>query len=296
MSMTRIGLLRVAAVTTAVVAGAWLAGAQSGKESGAMTASSTTAAGLDLDTIHAIEMHSHIDTEDGIALLRQERIDYALLMWRGNPRVVEMARQNKDVVGVLPWVVPTQEGYLAKAEAAARKNADVVRGFKLHPAMDHYKVSLELLGGLFELANTMNLMIQSHTEPGSCNAAKFGPLMKAYPKTKLILLHGSPADETFEVINAYENVYVDMSSTAWGKKFQAAALNAVGKKKIVMGLDSPIGFPHEGKQVRPHFRQAIQEIAAFYDHDADVVAHVLYKNARGLLDSLAAPAATQPKA
>jgi predicted TIM-barrel fold metal-dependent hydrolase len=242
---------------------------------------------LDTQSMPAIDMHSHIETPELIDLLRSERMTYAMLMAHDNRKLLKLAEQHTDLVGVLIWVLPQLHDWRDEALHLIEQHPKLIKGFKIHPAWDGYTAEVDLLEGLWALANERNLMIETHTEPGSCNAGRFKPLMQAFPQTKLILIHGCPGYEAFDVVNSFPNVFIDTSFTAWGRDYQAAALKAVGKTKIMMGLDSPLGFPYtkQGKPL-PHFRQAIGEIAGFYDNDPDVVEHVMYKNARGLLDSL----------
>jgi predicted TIM-barrel fold metal-dependent hydrolase len=234
-----------------------------------------------LKTVPAIEIHSHIHTEQGIALMREEHLSYALLMAPDTP-TFELARKHKDIIGTLAFLNPTQPDYLDKGKSAFDVYADVVKGFKIHPENDGFPVKFDLLAGLFALANERECIIQTHTGSRS-NAALFKPLLKAFPKTKLILLHGYPAEEAFDLVNSFSNVYIDTSASAWGKRYQSKALKAIGKEKIMMGLDSPLGFHRKNGMILPHFRDAIREIASFYDNDADVLEDVLYKNAAKLL-------------
>jgi predicted TIM-barrel fold metal-dependent hydrolase len=232
-------------------------------------------------TTPLIEAHSHILTEQGVELAKQERLAYLLVMAR--PKEIAFIQKHKDLMGACVWLNAGQKGHLQEARDSLREYPEIMKGFKLHPAGDGYTVTCDLLEGLFELANERDLMIQSHTEAGACNAAKFAPLLEKFPKTKLVLVHGFPAEEAFKVVNAFENVYIDNSYTAWGQAYQQAALKAVGKKKLLFGIDSPEGFPSQGGRLLPHFRDAASEVAAFYGNDRDVVEHVFYKNALRLL-------------
>ena len=236
---------------------------------------------VDVDAIPLVEMHGHISTDQGMDLVRQERLSYVLIM--SQPYQLPWIDEHKDVAGACVWLTPTDRDHLAIAEKALKEYPQIVKGFKLHPAGGRYRVSYDLLAGLFELANSKGLMIQSHTEKESCNAALFQPLLAKFPQTTLLLIHGYPAEETFALVNAYPNVYVDNSYTAWGEKYQQAALKAIGKRKILYGIDSPEGFPTEGGSLRPHYRQAAREIAAFYRWDLDVISHVFYRNAQRIL-------------
>jgi predicted TIM-barrel fold metal-dependent hydrolase len=236
---------------------------------------------VDVDAIPLVEMHGHISTDQGMDLVRQERLSYILIM--SYPYQLSWIAKHKDVAGACVWLNPTESDHLAVAEKALKEYPEIVKGFKLHPPGGRYRVSYDLLAGLFELANTRGLMIQSHTEKDWCNAALFQPLMARFPQTTLLLIHGYPAEETFALVNAYPNVYVDNSYTAWGENYQQAALKAIGKRKILYGIDSPEGFPTGGGRLLPHYRQAAREMAAFYRQDLDVISYVFYRNAQRIL-------------
>lgn len=240
---------------------------------------------IDFEQLPAIEMHSHIIDPAGIALMRQERLSYALIMHPDNCAAMEAARQNRDLLGALAWLNPTKPGWRDEAVRLLAQYPDMFKGFKIHPDMDHFQVSLDLLAPMFELANKHGLMIQSHTndQSGNCRAGLFAPIMEAFPETMFLAIHGCPGEEAFALVKAYANVYIDTSYTAWGRAYQQRALAAVGKERIVMGLDSPLGFPEREKRIQPHFRDAIREICAFYDNDPEVAEHVMHRNARRIL-------------
>jgi predicted TIM-barrel fold metal-dependent hydrolase len=237
-------------------------------------------------TVKAVEMHSHIQDEAGFALMRAERLSYALVV-TDNPAVMALARKNSDLIGICVHVHPEKPDFLAPAKKAVAEYPDVVKGVKLLP-VGKYGISRELLAPVWEFALKHNLQIQAHTENLRkldsslwLDAHRYRPLMEAFPLAKVLFLHGSPADETFELVNTFANAYVDTSFTAWGKKFAARALAFANMSKVVMGLDSPLGFPLDNNGTPlPHFRDAVKALCGFY---GDSAAKVLYLNAEKLL-------------
>lgn len=241
---------------------------------------------IDPQTVKAVEIHSHIEDDAGFSLMRRERLSYALIM-TSKKETLERACKNKDLVGVCIYADPTKKDHVDIAAKVLSDYPDILKGIKLFPPKN-YVVIVDLLSPIFEFANKHNLLIETHTEQFEkgpnllCNAAKFKPLMEKFPKTKLILLHGLPVEETFDIINSFENVYVDTSWKAWGREFAKKALASIGADKVLMGLDSPAGFPHKDGAIMPHFRDAIKGIAEYYGKPEDVE-KVLYKNAEKLL-------------
>lgn len=245
---------------------------------------------VDIERVKLVEMHSHIENEDGVSLMRRERLSYALVMVRrpAKPKTYELARQNKDLIGVCPWLDPMQEDFLRPARWAVENYPDVVKGIKIHPA-GKYPVTYDLLAPLFEFANEHDLLVQSHTmAPGAgddwCSCRLFRPLMERFPKTRLLLVHGAPPEQAFEMVNSFDNVYIDTSYTAWGADYAQLVRKSCRPDRVVFGIDSPVAFPKdENKRLQPHFRQAASEVAAFYDNDPRWVAGIFWKNAESLL-------------
>jgi len=73
-------------------------------------------------------------------------------------------------------------------------------------------------------------------------------------------------------------VYVDNSYTAWGEKYQQAALKAIGKRKILYGIDSPKGSPLK-EAACAALSAGSQGDRCLLSMDLDVISHVFYRNA-----------------
>jgi predicted TIM-barrel fold metal-dependent hydrolase len=245
---------------------------------------------MDIEPVKLVEMHSHIENEDGVSLMRRERLSYALVMVHkpADPKTYELARANKDLIGVCPWLDPTQEGWLAPARWAVANYPDVVKGLKIHPA-GKYQVTYDLLAPLFEFANEHDLMVQSHTMAAGdgndwCSCHLFRPLMNKFPKTRLLLVHGAPPEEAFEMVHAFDHIYIDTSYTAWGAEYAKLVQKSCRPDRVVFGIDSPVAFPKDAAgHLQPHFRQAASEVAAFYDNDPKWAAGIFWRNAESLL-------------
>ena len=261
-------------------------------ESNAATSAAAARPAYAVDHVKLVDAHGHIETAAGVALMRRERLSYALIMSR-RPATFELARANKDLMGICVWLDPLEKDCLAPARAALREYPDVVKGLKFHPA-GKYRVTPELFMPLFAFANDHGLMIQCHTmAPGDgndwCSAGLFRPLLERFPATKLVLVHGTPAEEAFALMQAFEHVYGDVSYTAWGRPYAQKALRLARRDRILFGIDSPVGFPKNAAgELQPHFRDAAREVAEFYDNDPAWLDGIFWRNAEGLL-GLAVP-------
>jgi predicted TIM-barrel fold metal-dependent hydrolase len=229
-----------------------------------------------------IEVHAHLDILDTIVELQvREKLTYALLIDRDWKRAVRTVRANAAHTGALLHYNPGGDS-LAELEKTVAANPGVVRGIKLHPSMDNYDIAPAVLSDVFAVAQRHNVLVASHTDARS-PAGKFEPIMARYPDLTFIAYHAYPGPEAFALVNKYPNTYIDTSFTAWGKAFQQEALAAVGKDRILFGIDSPLGFPQKDGVYGLHYRDAAREVAAFYDNDPDVCEAVFSRNAMRIL-------------
>jgi predicted TIM-barrel fold metal-dependent hydrolase len=236
----------------------------------------------DYATMPIIETHCHVGWVTNIVELQQtEKLRYALLIDGDWARVIALVREDLEHRGALLAYNPTKQS-TEDLRQAISANKDAVKGIKLNPSADNYKPGLEALDSVFALANETGVIVVTHTD-SSTRSGLFGPVLEKYPRTTLILYHACPMDEAFALVNKYRNAYIDVSFTAFNKELQQAALKQIGRKKIVFGIDSPLGFPEKDGRCLPHYRDAAREVGAFYGDDKDVVEHVLYKNAMRIL-------------
>jgi len=236
----------------------------------------------DYSTIPLIETHCHTGWESNIIELQKtENLRYALLIDDNWPRVIALARKDLAHRGALLALNPTKQS-IDELRKVIMDNRDAVKGIKLNPSADAYTADMTTLDSVFALANEMGVILVTHTDASS-PAGRFGPVLAKHPRTTLILYHACPMDEAFALVKKYHNVYIDVSFTAFNKDLQQAALKQTGRKKIVFGIDSPLGFPQKDGRCLPHYRDAAAEVGAFYGHDKDVVEHVLYRNAMHML-------------
>lgn len=244
----------------------------------------------EIETLPLIETHCHVGItgkasfENLKDLQEEENIAYALIIGKDINGIINNCSKYPEETGALLWINPGDTINYKNLLTTISKNSNVVKGIKLHPNVDHYLVSSELLDSVFWLVNKKDILLVSHTSDTKWSKAEmFAPLMQKYPNTKFILYHATPLDDCIKLVNKYSNVFIDVSYTAWGKEIQQKALAEMGKEKILFGIDSPLGFKTENDKFLPHYRDAAREVAGFYDFDRDVVEHVLYKNAAKLL-------------
>jgi len=243
----------------------------------------------DIETMPLIDVHCHAEmpgihnTDNTLKLILEEKLDYVLILCTKYDEVINKVKPYKDKIGVMLYFVPEIKERYKILDSLTLANRGIVKGYKLHPSTYQHEISVNLLDSLFMMANKYDLLIVTHTDSAWSQASKYKPLLEKYPDTKLILYHAAPASEAFELVNKYKNVYIDVSFTAWGKDFQQKALHAIGKDKILFGIDSPLGFPADSNGLKPHYRQAAKEVAAFYDFDKEICEAVFYKNAAKLI-------------
>jgi len=251
---------------------------------------------IDIENIPLIDLHVHADSrskggeriwlgEEVLELQNKEKMPYVLYLATHFDKVIKLAKANPNKVGAVLWVNPLDNKIMEEAEEKIKNNSDVVKGIKIHPAGHGYFVSLDTLNEVFRIANENNLVIVTHTGAENNEAGMFRPLMEKYPNTKLLLSHSFPIHEACEMVEDFENVYVDTSYTVDNREAQLYLLNRIGKEKITYSVDGPFWFPKndKGKYVS-QFRNRAKEMCAWYKNDQDAIEHIFYKNAMRILD------------
>lgn len=246
---------------------------------------------MDLDRMSLIDVHSHADgissgleatPEIILDLMQEESLTYGLLMGRDHEALIRKVKPHSARAGALLWVVPNEQNHYPGLEKMIEENLDVVKGFKFHPTSYNHPISDKTMGYFFVLADRYDLIIVTHTDIHS-RSGSVEPLLRHFPQTRLILYHAAPLDEACRVMKNYPNVCIDTSYTAFDREVIQTAIREAGKERVLFGIDAPLGFEIRDGQFLPHYRDAAREVAAFVDHDEDLVEHIMYRNARRFL-------------
>jgi len=168
-----------------------------------------------------------------------------------NNWVLQVAKANPEqIIPVchLP-TLPAEAGpvqWRQTFEALVRQGA---RGFKIHPNFSPFPAHHICHEALFETANRNNLFVIIHTgcftipsyanqkpaEPGL-----FADYFERFPDVRVCLAHMNRdhPQRAWDLMHRYENVYAD---TSWQTRESiAAAIEAVGNERIVLGSDWPL--------------------------------------------------------
>ncbi len=249
----------------------------------------------ELKQIPFVETHCHLDWEFAEAevtpaslmdLCDEENATYSLLIGADPDTQIEAIRERKERFGYLLWPRPKDLRWWAGYEQILLDNRDVIRGIKLHPHYDRYFAGLDLLEDVFASACNHDFVIATHTmDDPTSRAEQFRPMLEKHPRTKLILYHATPFDDALALMKEFPNVYMDISAGAFGEQAMLKALDVVGQKKILFGVDTPLGFPVRDGKYQHHLRDVIEkEIALWVDYDENILRDILYRNAAKLLN------------
>ncbi len=251
---------------------------------------------IDINEIPLIDVHAHADMNMGkgqprkwfgdelLEIQKLENMPYMLYLAKEIDKVISLAKTNKDKIGAVPWVNPIDEANMKFAEDRIKNNLDVIKGIKIHPAGSGFFVSEDTVSEVFRIANDYNLLIITHTGAEHNQSFMFKPLMEKFPDTKLLLSHCFPIHEACEMVESFNNIFVDTSYTVDNREAQLYLLNRIGKEKIIYSVDGPFWFPKNevGKYI-PQYRQRAKEMLSWYKNDRDAIEHIYYKNAKELL-------------
>jgi len=163
--------------------------------------------------------------------------------------VLAMVTAHGDRLGWLLWVSPHDPGWADDVSRAAR--AARFHGLKIHPVFDHYAVTRAALDPVFACARAHGWPILTHADADgtAMSAARYEPLIAAYPDVPLILAHLRL--EAIPLAKRYDNVWVD---TAYVDAARVElGVDALGPTKILFGSDACEGFDvgHPAPRERP---------------------------------------------
>lgn len=199
---------------------------------------------------------------------------------------LEVAKRNRDKIGVLVWIKMRQELPDDRFVNLIRENRDVIYGLKLHPFHSRTAPDDDRLEPVYRLAAEYQLPVVSHT--GGCEEAASGRLYHAaqkHPEVNFVMVHmdlGSDNKKAINLLGKLPNLYGD---TTWVPlQSTLEVIEKYGSEKILFGSDNPI----DGKDTYLHNRSGERSLYQSYfnefktlvsQHDYD---NVMYKNAQKL--------------
>jgi uncharacterized protein len=174
-------------------------------------------------------------------------------MRASNRWVAAVARANPliDVlISIDPTVASPDEMVVHLAELAAAG----VRGVKLHPVSQCFSPADPRLFPIYDLCCDAGLVVLSHSGPGhrggaSAMPAEFAPVLRQWPRLRLVLAHlgGASWTETAELADSFPQVVFDLSeiiewagaSNAPSAADLAGLIRHVGADRVMLGSDFP---------------------------------------------------------
>jgi predicted TIM-barrel fold metal-dependent hydrolase len=204
-----------------------------------------------------IDCHTHIGhlpgavgdvytAEDLVYICEQENARFMLVSSAsattigqhiGTREVAAMVAAHGDRLGGMLWVNPHDPTW---ADDVAVAVSHGFMGVKIHPLLDHYEVSRAALDGVFDCARAHGWPILTHTDVDgtSMAAARYEPLIRAYPDVPLILAHLRWG--AIPLAKRYDNVFLD--TTYMDAMTIEIGVDALGPDKILFGSDAAEGF------------------------------------------------------
>ena len=155
----------------------------------------------------------------------------------GTLEAVDMVTRHGDRLGGMLWINPHDPALKDDVPLAVQHH---FMGIKIHPVLDHYEVSRQALDEVFSTAQEHGWPILTHTDAdgSAMDAARYEPLIQAYPQVVLILAHLRWG--AIPLAKRYANVYLD--TTYMDSQTVEIGVDALGPGKIVFGSDAAEGF------------------------------------------------------
>lgn len=128
-----------------------------------------------------------------------------------------------------------------------------LKGVKLHPDIQGFKIDDYRMLKIYELCEKNNLVVLMHTGDNRydmSNTNRMLPIVEIYEKLKIIGAHfggWSIWDEACKILANHNNFYVDCSSSLYALSPEQATdiINIYGADKVLFGTDYPMWTPSE---------------------------------------------------
>jgi predicted TIM-barrel fold metal-dependent hydrolase len=198
----------------------------------------------------------------------------------GTAEAVEMVKKYGDRLGGMWWINPHDPAWQQDEQTAVEYG---FRGIKIHPVLDHYAVEQAALEPIFACARQHGWPILTHTDNDgtSMSAARYEPLIRAFPDVPLILAH--LRTEAIPLARRYDNVFLD--TTYMEPYIVEVGVAALGADKILFGSDAAEGFDVGRAPTRPRpprsYAGLVDGLRQRGISDADLE-KICYQNARTL--------------
>jgi predicted TIM-barrel fold metal-dependent hydrolase len=174
-------------------------------------------------------------------------------MRASNRWVAAVARANpliEVLISIDPTIASPDEMVAHLAELAGAG----VRGVKLHPVSQVFSPADPRLFPIYDLCCDAGLVVLSHSGPGhrggaSATPAEFAPVLRQWPRLRLVLAHlgGASWPETAELADSFPQVVFDLSEiiewagapNAPSAAELAGLIRHVGADRVMLGSDFP---------------------------------------------------------
>ena len=187
------------------------------------------------------------------------------LMHKANDFTTQVVSKNAGRLSGMAWIVPGETESVVEAE---RCKGLGFSAFKMHNS--HFKVmpADSRNDGIYEKIVEFNIPVLFHcganpygsSEATQYSAPKnFAPVLKSYPKMKVILGHLAGfqdfPDQAIELLSLSPNAVADTALDAEGKEIDMKSiLENISPSKMVFGSDYPI---HDGVHILDWLRHSL---------------------------------------
>jgi predicted TIM-barrel fold metal-dependent hydrolase len=206
----------------------------------------------------------NLPEEDLILALRKYKIDFALVSGLegaeydsdfrlvpgekqvsqkdGIERLLSFVKKHDSKLKALIWIKPYTEGFTKELEEMVTSNIKFIAGLKIHPTLSGMKVTDRRYYPYLEMAATLNLPVQVHTENDGRSDVKFvGKIASIFPGLKFVMVHmgmNTDNNEAIKLITGLENIFGDTCVVSHENVI--AAIKECGSEKILFGSDAVV--------------------------------------------------------
>ena len=155
-----------------------------------------------------------------------------------NLELISSIENFKDKLFPFAWLDPRIEDVCDHLDTLVKKHG--FRGIKLHPVLNGYYLTNEVINPIIEKGIELQIPILIHTGWGPLgNVNLIDKLAQRYPKAKLVVAHMIEPDCVY-VAKKNENVLIETSYASHPRRIEQA-VKVIGANKLIYGSDYPMG-------------------------------------------------------
>jgi predicted TIM-barrel fold metal-dependent hydrolase len=196
---------------------------------------------------------SQLSAEEMLKVMEKNNVNRSIAMAMGRGKNLDYKEDNQYISKIIKdypdkfsgfaRINPWSKQAVMDLERAILKMG--FRGLKLHPEVDSFRPTDEMVFPLIEKSKELCIPVIIHSHrPGKSQPALIGDLAYNYPEVTFIMAHmgGNLYLDAFFVAKVCSNVILECSAQPWIHRIARGIIDKIGSKRLIWGSDYPFHF------------------------------------------------------